>query len=97
MQGFTRSGTWTVRDEDAYTGPWNRRTSAPVLFVASEWDPATNYDDAVSAQKRLPNSRLFTNDNWGHTSYRARSERTPLLRGHCVGTATVGAADQPGP
>jgi pimeloyl-ACP methyl ester carboxylesterase len=62
--------TWTVRDEDAYTGPWNRRTAAPVLFVASEWDPATNYDDAVSAQKRLPNSRLFTNDNWGHTSYR---------------------------
>jgi pimeloyl-ACP methyl ester carboxylesterase len=62
--------TWTVRDEDAYAGPWNRRTAAPVLFVAAKWDPATNYDDAVSAQKRLPNSELFTNDNWGHTSYR---------------------------
>ena len=61
--------TWTVRDEDAYTGPWNRRTAAPVLIVGTKWDPATNYDDAVSASKRLPNSRLLSNTNWGHTSY----------------------------
>jgi pimeloyl-ACP methyl ester carboxylesterase len=61
--------TWTVRDEDAYTGPWNRRTAAPVLFVGTWWDPATNYDDAVSASKRLPNGRLLSNTNWGHTSY----------------------------
>ena len=61
--------TWTVRDEDAYTGPWNRRTAAPVLIVGTRWDPATNYDDAVSAAKRLPNSRLLSNVNWGHTSY----------------------------
>ena len=61
--------TWTVRDEDAYTGPWTRRTAAPVLIVGTRWDPATNYDDAVSASKRLPNSRLLSNTNWGHTSY----------------------------
>ena len=61
--------TWTVRDEDAYTGPWNRHTAAPVLIVGTKWDPATNYDDAVSASKRLPNSRLLSNTNWGHTSY----------------------------
>jgi len=61
--------TWTVRDEDAYTGPWNRNTVAPVLLVGTKWDPATNYDDAVSASKRLPNSRLISNTNWGHTSY----------------------------
>ena len=61
--------TWTVRDEDAYTGPWTRRTAAPVLIVGTKWDPATNYDDAVSAAKRLPNSRLLSNTNWGHTSY----------------------------
>jgi len=61
--------TWTVRDEDAYTGPWTRRTAAPVLIVGTRWDPATNYDDAVSAAKRLPNSRLLSNTNWGHTSY----------------------------
>jgi pimeloyl-ACP methyl ester carboxylesterase len=61
--------TWTVRDEDAYTGPWTRHTAAPVLIVGTKWDPATNYDDAVSASKRLPNSRLLSNTNWGHTSY----------------------------
>ena len=61
--------TWTVRDEDAYTGPWNRHTAAPVLIVGTKWDPATNYDDAVSAAKLLPNSRLLSNTNWGHTSY----------------------------
>jgi pimeloyl-ACP methyl ester carboxylesterase len=61
--------TWTVRDEDAYTGPWNTRTAAPVLVVGTRWDPATNYDDAVSASRRLPNARLLSNTNWGHTSY----------------------------
>jgi pimeloyl-ACP methyl ester carboxylesterase len=61
--------TWTVRDEDAYTGPWNRKTAAPVLIVGTRWDPATNYDDAVAASKLLPNSRLLSNTNWGHTSY----------------------------
>jgi hypothetical protein len=40
-----------------------------VLIVGTRWDPATNYDDAVSASKRLPNSRLLSNTNWGHTSY----------------------------
>ncbi|WP_305782427.1 alpha/beta hydrolase [Symbioplanes lichenis] len=61
--------TWTVRDEDAYTGPFDVRTDAPVLFVGAKWDPATNHDDAVSASRRLPNGRLLSSDNWGHTSY----------------------------
>ncbi len=63
------SSSWTVRDEDAYTGPFNRRTSAPVLFVGDYFDPATNYDQAVSANKLLPNSRLLSSDSWGHTAY----------------------------
>jgi len=63
------SNTWTVRDEDAYMGPFNRRTSAPVLFVGNYWDPATNYREAVSSAKLLPGSRLLTSDNWGHTAY----------------------------
>ncbi|MGA5298436.1 alpha/beta hydrolase [Nucisporomicrobium flavum] len=61
--------TWTAQDEDAYVGPFNRRTSAPVLFVGNYWDPATNYREAVSASKLLPGSRLLTSDNWGHTAY----------------------------
>jgi pimeloyl-ACP methyl ester carboxylesterase len=60
---------WSVRDEDAYTGPFRRRTSAPVLVVGSFWDPATNYDDAVTSSRLLPNSRLLSSTNWGHTAY----------------------------
>ncbi|MEV6032836.1 alpha/beta fold hydrolase [Nonomuraea sp. NPDC052116] len=65
--------TWTVRDEDAYTGPFDRRTAAPVLVVGSFWDPATNYAGAVSTSRLLPNSRLLSSDNWGHTAYGSRN------------------------
>lgn len=60
---------WSVRDEDAYTGPFNRRTIAPVLFVGNYYDPATNYRDAVSSNKLLPGSHLLLSDSWGHTAY----------------------------
>ncbi|GGN52558.1 peptidase [Actinoplanes lobatus] len=63
------SGTWTVRDEDAYRGPFNKRTKATVLVVGNYWDPATNYAASVSSSRLLPNSRLVTSDNWGHTAY----------------------------
>ncbi|MEU4556897.1 alpha/beta hydrolase [Actinoplanes sp. NPDC023936] len=61
--------TWKVRDEDAYRGPFNKRTAKPVLVVGNYWDPATNYAASVSSSKLLPNSRLLTSDNWGHTAY----------------------------
>ena len=61
--------TWTVRDEDAYTGPFTTKTKNTVLVVGSYWDPATNYRDAVRTAKKLPNSRLLSSNNWGHTAY----------------------------
>lgn len=60
---------WSVRDEDTYRGPFNRRTAAPVLFVGNYYDPATNYNDAVSSSRLLPGSRLISSDSWGHTAY----------------------------
>jgi pimeloyl-ACP methyl ester carboxylesterase len=85
--------TWTVRDEDAYLGPFNRRTAAPVLIVGNYWDPATNYGQAVSAARLLPNSRLLTSDNWGHTAYGTstcvtRAVDTYLLRGSVPAAGT---------
>ena len=62
---------WTAQDEDAYRGPFDRRTDAPVLIVGSRWDNATNYDSAVAVSRLLPNSQLLTSDNWGHTAYSA--------------------------
>ncbi|HET9518245.1 MAG TPA: alpha/beta hydrolase, partial [Actinoplanes sp.] len=61
--------TWTVRDEDAYTGPFDRSTAAPVLLVGSRWDPATNFTEAAAVARMLPRSRLLTSNNWGHTGY----------------------------
>jgi len=63
------SSTWKATDEDAYRGPFTHKTAAPVLVVGTTWDPATNYSGAVRAASLLPNSRLLSNDNWGHTSY----------------------------
>jgi pimeloyl-ACP methyl ester carboxylesterase len=63
------NNTWTVQDEDAYLGPFTRRTAAPVLIVGNFWDPATNYQGAVASSRLLPNSRLLSSNNWGHTAY----------------------------
>jgi pimeloyl-ACP methyl ester carboxylesterase len=63
------SQTWTVRDEDTWTGSFSAQTAAPVLVVGNYWDPATNYDGAVAAASLLPNSRLLSSDSWGHTAY----------------------------
>jgi pimeloyl-ACP methyl ester carboxylesterase len=78
---------WKVRDEDAYTGPFNRRTSAPVLFVGNYYDPATNYKEAVSSSKMLPNSRLLSSDSWGHTAYGTSDCVTKAVDGYLVRVA----------
>ncbi len=63
------SDAFSGNDEDAYYGPFNRRTSTPVLFVGNYYDPATNYAGAVSASRRLPRARLLRSNSWGHTAY----------------------------
>jgi pimeloyl-ACP methyl ester carboxylesterase len=68
-QAGCSSSKWTVKDEDAYRGPFSKRTSSTVLIVGNYWDPATNYTGAVSTSKRMPNSRLLSSNSWGHTAY----------------------------
>lgn len=63
------SDSWTVRDEDAYDGPFNKPTASPMLYVGSLWDPATNYDSAVAASGLHSTARLLSSNNWGHTAY----------------------------
>ena len=60
--------TWPARDHDRYTGPFNRRTSAPILIVGTRFDPATPYRNARTVARQLPNSRLLTLDGWGHVA-----------------------------
>jgi pimeloyl-ACP methyl ester carboxylesterase len=75
---------WTVRDEDAYFGPFTRHTAAPVLVVGNYWDPATNYGGAVTAARLLPNSRLLSSDNWGHTAYGTSDCATGAINAYLI-------------
>lgn len=91
------SNSWTVRDEDAYKGSFSRRTSAPALFIGNYYDPATNYNDAVSSSKLLPGSRLLSSNSWGHTAYGTSACVTNAVDGYLVrgalpakGTVCVG-------
>ena len=92
------SSTWTVRDEDAYTGPFTRRTAAPVLVVGNYWDPATNYEGAVAAAGLLARSSLLSSDSWGHTAYGTSAcvtdaVDTYLLTGQTPAAGTVCTGD----
>jgi len=78
------SSTWTARDEDAYRGSFTHRTVSPVLVVGTIWDPATNYAGAVKAASLLPNSRLLSNDNWGHASYGSSACASSAIEGYLL-------------
>jgi pimeloyl-ACP methyl ester carboxylesterase len=84
---------WPVA-EDRYVGPWDTRTSRPVLIVGNLFDGITDYAGAVVSSKLLRNSRLLTYAGWGHTAY-GRSECVTrhvdayLLRGTLPGEGTV--------
>jgi pimeloyl-ACP methyl ester carboxylesterase len=73
--------TWTAHDADVYRGPFDRRTSAPVLVIGNRWDPVTSYDSAVKVARMLPSSRLVSSDSWGHTA---------LLTSACVDNTVWG-------
>jgi hypothetical protein len=69
------TSTWTAQDPSAYRGPFNLRTSAPVLLIGARWDPATSFASAVQVSRLLPRSRLIASNSWG---------RTALLTSACV-------------
>ncbi|MGZ3144670.1 alpha/beta hydrolase [Lentzea chajnantorensis] len=66
--GNAACANWPT-NPDRYTGPWNARTSAPVLVVGNYFDGATDYRGAQAVARQLPNSRLLTYAGWGHTAY----------------------------
>jgi pimeloyl-ACP methyl ester carboxylesterase len=58
--------TWPVKDPDAYRGPWNKRTTTPVLVFGNYYDPATQYEFSKRMSKQLGNARLVSVDSFGH-------------------------------
>lgn len=67
--GTQPCASWRRLDADRYDGPWDRRTSAPILLVNPVYDPATPYRAAVAANRILPGSRLLTVRAYGHTAF----------------------------
>ena len=65
---------WPVA-EDRYVGPWETRTSKPVLVVGNYFDGVTAYTGARAVNQQLANSRLLSYAGWGHTAY-GRSDCT---------------------
>ncbi|GLZ33321.1 hydrolase [Lentzea sp. NBRC 105346] len=95
--GNAACADWPVND-DRYTGPWNHRTSAPVLVVGNHFDGITDFRGAQAVARQLPNSRLLAYAGWGHTAY-GRSGCTTeymnnyLLTGALPPVGTVCAAN----
>jgi pimeloyl-ACP methyl ester carboxylesterase len=59
---------WALEDRDAFRGPWQQSTQAPVLVIGTRFDPATPYRQARPYADLFPGSRLLTLDGWGHTA-----------------------------
>ena len=81
------SSAWKAVDEDAYRGPFTRRTASPMLIIGSYWDPATNYEGARTASRLAPNSRLLSSDNWGHTAFGTSTCATAAVEAYLLNLA----------
>lgn len=77
---------------DRYGGPWQTRTSAPVLVVSNRYDPATGYTGAQASATQPRGSRLLTYEGWGHTAF----GRSDCVTGSVVGYLLDGTLPKPG-
>lgn len=59
---------WRAEAADPYTGPWNKRTAAPILLVGNTYDPATPLSSSRYMHKTLKRSRLLIMRGYGHTA-----------------------------
>ncbi|MDX3190132.1 alpha/beta hydrolase [Streptomyces sp. MN03-5084-2B] len=59
---------WPARDDDRYTGPWNRPRKNPVLVLNNRFDPATPLANAEATAAELGDGRVLVVDGYGHTS-----------------------------
>jgi len=65
--------SWPGSGADAYRGPFDVETSAPLLVIGNTHDPATAYQGAVTVTDLFPRSGLLTLDDYGHAAFAANS------------------------
>jgi pimeloyl-ACP methyl ester carboxylesterase len=73
--------TWPVRDQDRFSGQYNRKTANPVLFVNGTQDAASDLAQARTAASAMPGARLLVVDGPGHPA--------SFLPNGCLGAATT--------
>ncbi|MGW0181214.1 alpha/beta hydrolase [Nocardia sp. NPDC003345] len=71
---------WQGHDDDRYTGPWNRRTAAPILVLNSRFDPATPLAGAESGAGQLAEARVVVTEGAGHSSMYVPSTCTERVK-----------------
>ncbi|MFS8097106.1 alpha/beta hydrolase [Lentzea alba] len=71
---------WQGRDDDRYTGPWKRWTSAPILFINSRFDPSTPLHGAEDGAEEMARTGFLTVEGAGHTSMYVRSACTEKVK-----------------
>lgn len=65
---MTTCAFWQGHPTDRYTGPWNRRTWAPILILNSRFDPATPLRGAYDGASELDRARVVVIEGVGHSS-----------------------------
>jgi pimeloyl-ACP methyl ester carboxylesterase len=71
---------WQGYDTDRYTGPWNRRASAPILVLNTRNDPATPLEGAYEGAFQLFEARVMVTEGAGHTSMYVSSTCTERVK-----------------
>ena len=103
---FGRLWTWAsstcadwsrVAKADAFTGPFNVTTSAPLLIIGNSHDPATPISGAIAANKLFAGSRLLESKSWGHAALATGACASDAMRDYLISLSLppVGATCRP--
>lgn len=67
---------WRIRPVHRFTGPWQGKTSHPILWIGNTADPVTPLANALNMSRGFEDSVVLTQDNPGHCSLSAFSTCT---------------------
>jgi pimeloyl-ACP methyl ester carboxylesterase len=82
---------WSITDQDGYAGPWDRRTSAPILVIGVTHDPQTPYRNSAALTRELSRARLLTVEGYGHGALQNKSTCADLHQARYLVTGELPA------